>query len=125
MTKENNVLISIRNEGRQRLRAFAESPTGFDNWTNLRFNEDFPDPVCEGSTASFDGTIYHINCESKLDRKNLTVKASHDNFKSYGSIFIDSEGGYSDIAVDKNELFILYERNVVNDGLYFKKIKLD
>lgn len=125
LTKDNTLLISIRNEGRCRLRAFAESKTGFDMWENISFNENMPDPVCQGSMVNCGDTILHINCEYKLDRNNLTLKQSNDNFKTFKSILIDTEGGYSDIAAKGNEVYVLYERKVVKDGLYFKKIKLD
>lgn len=122
ITEENEVLISVRNENSGRMRAFARSKTGFSSWRSLHFNACFPDPVCMGSMCYADGKIYHINCDSKSSRENLTVKISDDCFKTYKSVFIDAAGGYSDVAVKDDVLYILYERDIANDGLYFKKI---
>lgn len=124
VTTENKVLISIRNENDCRQRAFALSSDGISNWKALHFNPQIPDPICMGSMCSDNGKIYHINCESNTARENLTVKISDDCFKSFESVFIDSPAGYSDIAVKNNKLYIFYERDCTNGGLYFKKITL-
>lgn len=121
---DGEVLISVRNENPQRMRAFAQSETGFDGWHGLHFNACIPDPICMGSMCFANGKIYHINCESKNKRENLTVKISQDGFKTFKRILIDELGGYSDIAVKDDTLYVLYERDIENDGLYFKKIKL-
>ncbi len=125
VTNDGKVLISIRNENPHRMRAFARSKTGFDSWHGLHFNACVPDPVCMGSMYTCDGKIYHINCESKNKRENLTVKISADGFKTFKRILIDEVGGYSDIAVNNGILYILYERDIENDGLYFKKVLLN
>jgi sialidase-1 len=124
VTKECKVLISIRNENDCHQRAFALSGTGFNNWEDLHFVPQMPDPICMGSMCHENGKLYHINCNSTTSRENLTVKISNDNFENYKSVFIDTPAGYSDIAVKDNTLYILYERDFSNDGLYFKKVKL-
>ncbi len=124
VTDDNSILISIRNENGTNERAFATSRSGYDGWTDLHFDQAFPDPVCMGSMCYENGTVYHINCESKTARENLTVKISRDCFKSFDSIFVDTPAGYSDIAVKNGTLYILYERDCTNGGLYFKKLKL-
>lgn len=75
-------------------------------------------------TVIENGRIYHVNCESSAARENLTVKISDDLFKTFESIFVDTPAGYSDIAVKNNTLYVLYERDCNNGGLYFKKINL-
>ena len=124
VTAENKVLISIRNENNYHQRAFALSNDGITNWKRLHFNPQIPDPICMGSMCSDNEKIYHINCESNTVRENLTVKISNDCFKSFESVFIDTPAGYSDIAVKNGKLYIFYERDCNNGGLYFQKIKL-
>lgn len=121
VTNENTILLSVRNHGK--LRGFAESPDGFSRWSNIRLNENMPDPVCMGSMFSFGNSIYHINCASRDERENLTLKVSDDKFDSYESIFIDTPAGYSDIAVDSENIYILYEKDIENDGIYFIRKK--
>jgi sialidase-1 len=123
-TADDRVLISIRNENDCRQRAFALSDDGVGNWKNIFFHPKMPDPVCMGSMCCEGGKIYHINCASHTHRENLTVKISKDNFKSFKSIFVDTPGGYADIAVKNDTMYILYERDCINGGLYFTKIRL-
>ena len=124
ITADNKVLISIRNKNSCRQRAFALSDNGFCNWGDVYFNPQMPDPVCMGSMCHENGKIYHINCESNEARENLTVKISKDCFKSFDGVFVDTPAGYSDIAVKSDNLYIFYERDCDNGGLYFKKITL-
>ena len=123
-TADNKVLISIRNENEDHLRAFAVSDDGISNWGDVYFDPQMPDPICMGSMCSDNGKIYHINCQSNTARENLTVKISKDGFKSFERVFVDTPAGYSDIAVKNDMLYILYERDCNNGGLYFKKIAL-
>lgn len=122
VTADNKVLISIRNENECRQRAFALSDNGVSGWKNIHFNPQIPDPVCMGSMCSDNGKIYHINCNSDTVRENLTVRISDDCFETSDSVFVDTPAGYSDIAVKDDTLYVIYERDHKNDGLYFKKI---
>lgn len=122
VTAEGDVLISIRNENDCRLRAFAQSATGFSGWSTPAFHPQFPDPICMGSMCYENGTVYHINCESSVARENLTVKASGDGFRTVERIFVDTPAGYADLAVHGGTLYVFYEKDCLNDGLYFKKI---
>lgn len=124
VTADNKVLISIRNENSCHQRAFALSDDGIGNWKDIHFDLQMPDPVCMGSMCHESGKVYHINCESNTARENLTVKISDDCFKSFEHVFVDTPAGYSDIAVKNEVLYILYERDCDNGGLYFKKINL-
>lgn len=124
ITADNKVFISIRNENECRQRAFALSDDGLTNWKQLHFNPQIPDPICMGSMCHDNEKIYHINCNSNTNRENLVVKISDDCFENLEDIFVDTPAGYSDIAIKDNTLYILYERDCSNGGLYFKKIEL-
>lgn len=122
VTAENKVLISIRNTNSCRRRGFAVSDSGFDNWQGLHFHEGMPDPICMGGMCYENGMVYHINCHSETARENLTLKASRDIFRSFESTFVDTPAGYADIAVRNGTLYLLYERDAYEGGLYFKRI---
>lgn len=124
VTKDNKVLISIRNENECHQRAFALSDNGLSNWGKVYFRSQMPDPICMGSMCYECGKIYHINCDSTTSRENLTVKISEDCFESFEDVFVDSMAGYSDIAVKNNTLYVFYEQDWGISGLYFKKITL-
>lgn len=137
VTKDSTVLISIRNENdtnrrkktvsdeqRKSRRAFAQSKDGICGWEDLHFNEAMIDPVCMGSMCYENGVVYHVNCASAFERENLTVKISEDGFVTFRELFVDTPAGYADIAVKDGTLYIFYERDCDNGGLYFKKISL-
>lgn len=124
VTAEGEVVISIRNENGSHQRAFAVSDTGTGNWRQLRFDERFPDPVCMGSMCHDKESIYHVNCDCATARENLTVKISRDGFRSFRSVFVDTPAGYADIGLKDGKLYVFYERDCENGGLYFKKIEL-
>ena len=121
---DGRVLNSIRNENPEFLRGLAVSDNGYEGWREVRLSDALPDPICQGSMASLGNAVYHINCVSqeKKERTGLTLKISRDGFCSFESILIDEVGGYSDVAVSEDWIYILYERNVEEDGLYFCRL---
>ena len=127
VTADNKVLISIRNENPEKLRAFAISENGFSGWQDLALNTSFIDPICQGSMVEFGDTVCHINCANTEKRRDLTVKIIDKNLTIQREIYVENFAGYSDIAVKDNKLFVLYE-NMFDDwkfnGLIFKKIDL-
>lgn len=133
VTSENEFLISIRHEGGTRTRGLAKSKDGISSWKELGFEETLPDPICMGSMTHQNGRIYHTNCDSAHERKHLTVKVSDDCFKSYKSIYVSDVGGYSDIAIREDKLFVLYEKTILTGNkekpfqpfeLYFEVINI-
>ena len=112
ITENNELIISIRHEGEIKKRGIAQSPTGFSDWRDLRFEDNLTDPVCMGSMTDKNGVIYHSNCNCATGRNNLTVKISSDCFKTCRSIPVSEIGGYSDIALLDNKLCILYEKTI-------------
>ena len=140
VTPDGEVIISIRHRTDNGIkRAIAISPDGISGWSEPVFMDTLPDPKCMGSMTYDDRLVYHINCTSTTEREDLTVKISNDKFSSYESIYVSKYAGYSDIAVDGDEMFIFFERfhekfhkkSVMetyrdeDDGLYFVKITKD
>ena len=124
ITAENEILISIRHECETRTRALAKSRDGISEWRELRFEENLSDPICMGSMTHRDGRIYHSNCDSATARSNLTVKISDDCFKTSHNIYVSDLGGYSDIAVWEDKLFIIYEKTVYTESKAIKPFEL-
>lgn len=121
---DGKILNSIRNENPEFLRGLAVSDSGYDGWSHVGLSEALPDPICQGSMAFYEDTVYHINCNSQdqKQRTMLTLRISRDGFQTSESILIDELGGYADLAVSEDWIYILYERNVKEDGLYLKRI---
>lgn len=112
VTAENEILISIRHECEIRKRGLAKSIDGISSWKELRFEENLTDPICMGSMTHKNGTVYHSNCDSASERKDLTVKISNDGFKTYRSIYVSEFGGYSDITLLGDKICIFYEKTI-------------
>ena len=110
VTAANEILISIRHEGNSKKRGLAKSADGISAWYALCFEENLSDPVCMGSMTHRNGRIYHSNCDSMTERKNLTIKISDDNFKTCRSLLVSDIGGYSDIALLGEKICIFYEK---------------
>ena len=122
VTSDGEVLISIRNRQEEHLRALAVSPTGYDQWSDALLWDGLPDPHCMGSMDTFGEEIFHINCADPEKRENLTIKISKNGFHTYETIPVDALSGYSDLAVTEDRIYVLYERDIRQDGLYFKII---
>ncbi len=118
---QDEVVISIRNENPEHQRAFAVSPNGFSDWSEPEFYENMADPICQGSMDHTADALYHVNCDDREERVNLSVKVSRDRFSTFDVIPVDPLGGYADIAVG-NSIYILYEKNFGRDGLYFLQL---
>lgn len=123
LLSDGTVIISIRNESECQKRCFAKSRNGYENWHSISFDARFSDPVCQGSMANGENIICHINCDSKTDRKNLTLKVSYDDLKTFKAIKIDDCGGYSDLCVIDNTTYIIYEDTTDTDDEYFVELK--
>ena len=121
--KDGKVLISIRNENDVLKRAISVSDNGYDNWSEVEFSKILTDPICQGSMDSYKGEIFHINCECQTERTKLCIKTTDNNFKTIRRKHVDQKGGYSDIVVTDQWIYVIYERDIKKDGLYFKKIK--
>lgn len=119
VTPTGRVAMSIRHENPLRQRAWSLSDSGIDGWEIIRFAPELPDPICQGSMASNASQVFHINCASEEKRVNLTLRIGQER-----SILVDELGGYADIAATPNAVYVLYERNIGNDGLYFTRIAL-
>lgn len=116
---QDQVLISIRNDNPEMMRAFAVSQNGYSDWSKPELYENMADPWCQGSMDHTADAVYHVNCDSRTtDRINLTMKVSRDGFKTYQALPIDDMGGYADIAVG-DRIYVLYEKNWGKDGLFF------
>lgn len=118
-----SVVMSIRNENDCRLRCFAKSPNGYENWQITGFDERFRDPICQGSMTNSENILLHINCNDKNERKNLTLKITNDDFKTIKGLKIDDCGGYSDICVKNNIAYIIYEDTTDTEEEYFVNLK--
>lgn len=124
---EGRMIMSIRNQrGDIPSRIIAYSEDGGATWTEQYFEENLPDPVCQGSMLSFkdengNTILAHSNNADTESRNNLTVKISRDKGKSWPkAIPIDQKENiqgqswtaYSDLVlISPQKIGVLYERD--------------
>jgi sialidase-1 len=129
---DGRVMLNIRNESKRNRRAVAFSPDGATKWTRPVFDEQLKEPICmaslcrlsEKATQDRDRLLF-ANPDNLLrsgkegkpgqvrDRKNLTVKLSYDEGKTWPVFRVLEPGfsGYSDLAVGPTgTIYCFYER---------------
>ena len=122
----NGLLMNSRNQkGDIRARLVARSSDGGQTWSNISFDKNLPDPVCEGTILNIGikkgkHMLAFCNAADTARRDNLTLRISFDEGNSWPkSILLDKSPdgkkdftAYSDIVkVNKKKIGVLYERD--------------
>jgi len=122
-TGDGDILFNARNQrGDQKYRITARSSDGGETWKDAGFDQNLPDPVCQGSLLQIKGkALAFANDADQKDRNNLTLRISYDNGSTWKKSFLvegvsDPKGrdvsAYSDIVVlDSKTIGVLYERD--------------
>ena len=149
--EDGNVMVDIRNESPNHLRAQSISPDGISNWTKPVFHPELFEPICNAaierlSTKKQNGKsrILFCNPDSEKDkdkigkngfrgRINLSLRLSYDEGKTYPVKKVVDAGrsGYCDMVAGKDGfIYILYEqgeregKGSVPQSLYLVKVNL-
>lgn len=120
----NRLMMNIRNQKADvRARLIAISKDGGARWDSVYFDNNLPDPVCQGSIVTVGKKkgkhiVAFCNAADTKSRDNLTLRISYnDGFSWKKSIVIDSAGkrdnaAYSDIVnISTKKIGILYEKD--------------
>lgn len=116
-TGDGRIVLYIRTRNCH-FRTLAYGDSGFDGWSDMIPHSELIDPVCFGSIAKYENfggkyALISANCASSTERKNVTVRISYDDGKTWSvTKTIDAErGGYVDIACDEKNgiIYLLYE----------------
>ena len=121
------LMINARNQmGNIKARIIAISNNGGQKWDTTYFDNNLPDPVCEGSILTIGkkknkSILAFCNAADTVQRNNLTLRISYDEGTTWKkNILIDKSPtpdkgrdytAYSDIVdLGKNKIGVLYER---------------
>ena len=121
-------MINARNQpGNIKARIIAISSDGGQKWDTTYFDDNLPDPVCEGAILSLGlkknkSILAFCNAADTAQRNNLRLRISYDEGKTWKkNILVDKSPtadkridytAYSDIVdLGKNRIGVLYERN--------------
>jgi sialidase-1 len=121
------LMMNVRNQvGSPRARIVAISRNGGERWDTTYFDQQLPDPVCEGSILQLGmkkgkAVLAFCNAADTVRRDNLTLRISDDDGQTWKKSFLidkspDGKGSsftaYSDLSpVNKKQVGVLYERN--------------
>lgn len=127
LLSDGRVYLNCRFGGGLNYRGQAISDNGHSGWYDYRPVRELTDPGCFGSVSAYnDGknpyTLVFANCENKRFRKNVTVKGSTDDGKSWTlrRVLDAGRGGYVETATDSRNglIYVLYEEQAgVTDAL--------
>jgi sialidase-1 len=129
---DGRVMLNIRSESKQHRRAVCFSDDGATKWTKPAFDDQLREPICMASLcrlsekpASDRNRLLFANPDNLdradgkeapgvgRDRKNLTVKLSYDEGKTWAVSKVLEAGysGYSDLAAGPDGvIYCFYER---------------
>lgn len=107
---DGKVILTARNSDPSNRRAVTFSPNGATNWSRVEFAEELLEPGCmAGLTAYSRGNgesllLFanpHTTNRPNKERKNLTIKASYDDGRTWpiGRLLQPGPSAYSDLAV--------------------------
>jgi sialidase-1 len=133
---DGRVMLNIRNESKENRRAVSFSPDGATKWTRPVFDDQLKEPICMASLCRLSEKGKHDRDRllfanpdnllisgkegtpgSRRDRKNLTVRMSYDEGKTWSVSRVLEPGfsGYSDLAVGPDgTIYCLYERGSID-----------
>lgn len=125
---DGRVMINMRNPTDVRRKAISYSPDGISSWSKPVFDEELFEPVCMSGLIKVPSgdkgkrLLLFSNPDSrdipKHPRRNLTIKLSYDEGQSWPvqKVLHRGPSGYSDMAVDGNDVYCLFETNRESEG---------
>lgn len=118
------VILNIRNENRQRLRAVSCSYNAGRTWSSPVFMPSLPDPVCCAGICAVEEKLYFSNCASAESRIHLTVKELSADGCVADAVHVSDVGGYSDLSYHRQSgsLIVIFENET--NGLKAAQIQL-
>lgn len=121
--RDGRVMMNIRNENKEKLRAVVYSRDGVSGWSKPVFVPELQDPTCMASLLRYPkGPLVFVNAADAAARRNLVLHVSHDEGATWKTArVVDPEkAAYSDLTVNRNgELLVLYEKGL--DALRLEK----
>lgn len=143
---DGRVMLNIRSEAKPNRRGVSFSKDGETGWSRPAFDDGLPEPICMGclcrlSLAKTGGKdrLLFVNPNNlekgsgqgqpgqSRDRKNLTVRLSYDEGKSWevSRALEPGPSAYSDLAVAPDGwIYCLYERGEGEKGSAYRRLTL-
>jgi sialidase-1 len=115
--KSGFLMLNMRNSDRVLpCRKVCISSDGGNTWSRASFDTTLIEPICEGTLLSYEDVILFANPSHKSKRKNLTLRSSSDEGKTWIKYVIVHKGksAYNDIVkLNNGDILCLYETGKV------------
>ena len=125
---DGRVMMNVRNESAPKRRLVTVSPDGVSGWSEARFDPALWDSGVMASVVRVeDQTLVFANPHSEKERRNLSVKLSHDEGKTWDAERMLEPGpsAYCDLAaLPDGTILCLYERGDEDGGELYGRITL-
>jgi sialidase-1 len=123
--RDGSVVMNVRTGSPRNRRVITESPDGATRWAEPHFDETLTDPICAAGLVGVPGkkgaplwvfsnldsvTRADGKAQAGKDRRNLTVRFSHDEGASWVDARVLEPGpaGYSDLAALRDGTILCY-----------------
>jgi sialidase-1 len=127
------LMMNMRNYRKgARYRIVSTSTDGGMTWSAVYADSTLIEPRCQGSLVNDPGRkkpfLFFSNPADSSARKNMTLRKSPDNGKTWPYVFVVYPGpsAYSDLAVVNKRIAILYESGYKKpyEGIAFRRIPI-
>ena len=118
-TADGSIYMNMRSRQEKKMRAFAWSKDGGVTWSKVQFDPSLPEPSCQGSLIRFSdrkrfskNRVLLAHPSSQTDRKQFTVRLSHDECRTWpdSKVVYEGSAAYSDLAIANDRTILcLYE----------------
>ena len=102
--RDSTLKLFMRNHDKRHCVAVAYSRNGGESWEDFRFEEALPQPICQMSVITLDGTdrkqVVLLNAADKKERRCGTVRLSEDSGETfpYSRILKEDDFVYCSLA---------------------------
>ena len=127
---DHTLLLNARN--RTGNRAMVSSSDGGDNWSEVSYHKDLIEPGCQGSFIKYSvkgkSILLFSNPADSKQRKNMTVRMSNDNGKTWPvkKVIYEGPSAYSCLTILPNgKIGLLYENGAESPYERISFVSLD
>jgi sialidase-1 len=132
---DGRLILNMRNYDRkQKNRKVSTSQDGGESWSDIRDDPQLIEPICQAALLNItmkgqQEALFFLNPADSTARRNMTLKMSHDEGRSWETVKTIHEGpaAYSDLVqLNSKELACLYEAGKLSayEGIWFIKMKI-
>ncbi len=106
---DGTVYMTMRSRHNRKRRAVAHSTDGGETWTDVEYDENLPEPSCQGSVVRLDERRVLLSHPSNTERRtHMTVRMSNDECGTWpvSRVLHERLASYSDLAIADDHMIL-------------------